>query len=195
MRVCVGAAAATPVGAAAATTKKIYPTKYGQNLSPRKHTSVPEKRSRAEILRSSACFFIFFILVRNNRLKGENQRQAACPDPPRPLLLSTPCLFLRAPGRLLPLGLALESPPLSLGAAVIDLPLGLLERARVPAGREVLLEHQLVELGGIFGHLLLTYSGGEGGGRWCDMVHGGTESGHSLLPPRVRHTDGGSYVW
>lgn len=57
------------------------------------------------------------------------------------------------PGRLLPLGQPLESPSLPLSAAVVHLSLWLLEGARVLARREVFLEHELVQLGRVSGHL------------------------------------------
>ena len=68
-------------------------------------------------------------------------------------------IHIHIPGSFLPLGQALEPPALSLGAAVVHLSLGFLESARVLAGREVLLEHDLVELRRVLGHLHVKVGG------------------------------------
>ena len=61
------------------------------------------------------------------------------------------------PCRLLPLHLALQPPPLALGAAIVHHPLRLLKRPGVLRRGQLLLEHHLVQLGGVIRHLLFIY--------------------------------------
>lgn len=58
-----------------------------------------------------------------------------------------------APGRLLSLGLPLEPAPLPFGTTVVYFSLGFLVGVCVLAGREIFLEHQLVELRWVLGYL------------------------------------------
>lgn len=61
--------------------------------------------------------------------------------------------YVHPPGGFLLLHQTLESSPLSLGAAIINLPLGPLERPVISTSREFLLEHHPVQLRRVFRYL------------------------------------------